>query len=70
MYYAFNQEPYITKAWTRKSFAKFAEDIEKDWLKNDDNYNEKIFKDMIAQKILFNSTDRIIKCRLVQGNWV
>ena len=58
------------QTWTRKSFAKLAEDIEKDWLKNDDNYNEKYFKDMIAQKILFNSTDRIIGNATVLRNWV
>ena len=60
LYFTYNKEPFKTKAGQEKSFAMFAEETEKDWAKNEDNYNEKYFKDLIAKKILFNSTQRII----------
>lgn len=54
-------KPHTASAGSQKSFSSFASWISEQWEKNQDNFNESFYKDIIALAILYRETDRLIK---------
>lgn len=53
--------PHIASAGGQKSFAKFAENISKQWDKDSNEFNEEYFRRLVALIIIIKETDRIVK---------
>lgn len=58
-------KPHTASAGSQKSFSSFAGWINEQWEKNQDNFNENFYKDIIALAILYRETDHLIK----QQSW-
>lgn len=54
-------KPHTASAGSQKSFSSFANWISEQWEKNQDNFNENFYKDIIALAILYRETDQLIK---------
>lgn len=54
---------YFVNRGAQKNFSKFASIISNQWDKNKDNFNEAYFKELVAKKIIFNATEKIIPSR-------
>ncbi len=59
-HYSWEKLPYIVSLGAQKNFAKFASDISKDWVENEQKFNELYFKEIIAKAIIFRFLDRTI----------
>lgn len=53
--------PHIASAGGQKSFAKFAENISKQWDKDSNEFNEEYFRRLVALIIIIKEADRIVK---------
>lgn len=51
---------YFVNRGAQKNFAEFAKDIAKIWAENDLQFNEHYYKTIIAKKIIWDATERII----------
>ena len=54
---------YLVNRGAQKNFAEFAKTITDEWEKNDKQFNEYYFKRLIAKKIIFDSTGKIVQGR-------
>ena len=53
--------PHIASAGGQKSFARFAENISKQWDKDNKEFNEEYFKRLVSLIIIIKDTDKIVK---------
>ena len=51
---------YFANRGAQKNFAEFAKDIAEQWTENDLQFNEHYYKTLIAQKITWDATEKII----------
>lgn len=51
---------YFVNRGAQKNFAEFAKEIARMWTENDFQFNEHYYKTLIAQKIIWDATERII----------
>lgn len=56
-----HQLPHIVSQGNQKSFLKFSEWVVSEWEKNDLQFNDDYFRNIISMAILFRETDRIVK---------
>ena len=62
--------PHIVSQGAQKNFKSFAEQIEKEWDSNSNNFNDFLFQDSIGKSILFRATERIVsKASWYQGGY-
>jgi len=62
--------PHVVSQGAQKNFKTFAEQIEKEWESNSDNFNDFLFQDSIGKSILFRATERIVsKAKWYQGGY-
>lgn len=54
---------YFVNRGAQKNFAEFAKDIDRDWDKNENRFNEYYFKCLVAKKIVFNAAERVVSER-------
>lgn len=54
---------YMVNKGAQKNFSEFAKDIADAWQKNDRQFNEVYFKYVIAKKIVFDQTGKIVQAR-------
>ena len=54
-------KPYLASAGNQKSFSGFASWLNDQWEKNQDQFNENFYKEVIALAVLYRQTDHIIK---------
>jgi hypothetical protein len=54
---------YMVNRGAQKNFAEFAKEIAEAWDKNKDRFNEYYFKCLIAKKIIFDATGKIVQSR-------
>ena len=52
--------PHIVSLGAQKNFVHFAENIGKLWNENKDNFNEELFREIVAKAIFFKSTEKIV----------
>ncbi len=52
--------PHIVSKGAQANFLKFANEIDPKWNENDEAFNEKYFKNVVALAILFKSVERIV----------
>ncbi|WEV71928.1 AIPR family protein [Bifidobacterium sp. ESL0790] len=57
---AWTDKVYFVNRGAQKNFAEFAKDVASEWEKNDRHFNEYFYKQVIAKKIIFNETEKII----------
>ncbi len=55
--------PHTASTGGQKSFAKFAEWAAAQWEKNESNFNDKFFREVVAMAILFRQADKIVKAQ-------
>lgn len=55
-----NMQPHIVSLGAQKNFAKFANEVGKKWEKNEKQFNELYFQNLIAKAILFRYLDKNI----------
>lgn len=60
-----DEKPHIVSMGAQKNFAKFASEIGTAWDKNDRQFNELYFKELIAKAILFRHTEKLV----MQQDW-
>ncbi|MGB5157360.1 AIPR family protein [Desulfobacterium sp. N47] len=58
--YSLNMQPHIVSLGAQKNFAKFANEIGQNWEKNEKQFNELYFQNIIAKAILFHFLDKSI----------
>lgn len=58
--YSLNMQPHIVSLGAQKNFAKFASEIGQQWDKNEKQFNELYFQNIIAKAILFRFLDKNI----------
>ena len=56
-------EAYVVNLGAQKNFKAFAELVEAAWQKSEDQFNERYFKEAVAKKIIFNTTEKIVQSR-------
>lgn len=56
----FDCQPHIVCRGAQKCFMSFAEDIDKAWIANPNNFNEGYFKESVAKTIVFRWTDHMV----------
>jgi hypothetical protein len=62
--------PHVVSQGAQKNFKSFAEQIEKEWETNSNNFNDLLFQDAIGKTILFRATERIVsKSDWYQGGY-
>lgn len=54
---------YFVNRGAQKNFAEFAKAITEDWEKDELQFNEHYFRVLVAKKIVFNATERIVTSR-------
>lgn len=54
---------YIVNRGAQKNFAEFAKEISEAWDKNDKQFSEVYFKELVAKKIVFDLTGKIVQGR-------
>lgn len=54
---------YMVNRGAQKNFAEFASDISEAWEEDDAQFNEHYFKCLIAKKIIFDTTNKIVQSR-------
>lgn len=59
-HYSWERLPNIVSLGAQKNFAKFAAEASQEWEKNEKQFNELYFKEMISKAILFRFLDRQI----------
>ena len=57
---SWEEKPQLVSKGAQTNFIKFAEDIDADWEKNSDEYNELYFKKSVALAILFKHTEDLV----------
>lgn len=57
---SFNMLPHIVSLGAQKNFARFANDIGQKWDKNEQQFNELYFRNIVAKAILFRFLDKNI----------
>jgi hypothetical protein len=55
---SYNMLPHIVSMGAQKNFAKYANDIGEKWQKNEKQYNELFYKQLVAKAIIFRFLDR------------
>lgn len=55
-----NELPYYVSLGAQKNFNKFAEKITEEWDKNDTQFNEHYFRNIVVIAIMFKSVDKMI----------
>lgn len=60
-----DEKPHIVSMGAQKNFAKFASEIGAAWEKNDRQFNELYFKELITKAILFRHTEKLV----MQQDW-
>lgn len=55
---------YLVNRGAQKNFAEFAKEISAAWEKDDKQFNEYYFKRLIAKKIIFDATGKIVQTRI------
>ncbi len=53
--------PHVASAGGQKSFARFAEWASKQWEKNDTQFSDAFFRQVVSMAIIFRQADRIVK---------
>lgn len=53
--------PHIASAGAQKSFATYANFLQKDWTTHEDQYNELYFKELVSMAILYRKTDILVR---------
>lgn len=61
--YSWEMKPMIVSLGGQKCFSDFADKMGKAWSQNDNYYNERYFKELIAKAIIFKSLDKRIKAQ-------
>lgn len=56
-------KPYMVNRGAQKNFAEFAKEIKDLWDKDDKRFNETYFRYLVAKKIIFDETGRIVQTR-------
>lgn len=56
----FDCQPHIVSRGAQKCFMSFAEDIDKAWIANPNNFNEGYFKEAVAKTIVFRWSDHMV----------
>lgn len=54
---------YIVNRGAQKNFAEFAKEIKESWDENDRQFNDTYFKYLVAKKIIFDATGKIVQGR-------
>lgn len=54
---------YMVNRGAQKNFAEFAKEISEAWDKNKDQFNEYYFKCLVAKKIIFDATTKVVQSR-------
>jgi len=58
--YSWERKPNIVSLGAQKNFAKFADEVSREWEKSEKQFNELYFKELISKMILFRFLDRQI----------
>lgn len=58
-----SDKAYIANLGAQKNFIAFAKEIESAWEKSEDQFGERYFKEAVAKKIVFNTTEKIVANR-------
>lgn len=53
-------KPYFVNRGAQKNFAEFAKTVASEWETKETNFNEYYFKCLVAKKIIFRATERIV----------
>ncbi|MCR5104176.1 MAG: AIPR family protein [Eubacterium sp.] len=57
---SWREYPYFVSLGAQKNFTKFANDIVREWNKDDVQFNEQYFRDTVSIAILFKCVDKIV----------
>lgn len=58
-----SDKAYIANLGAQKNFIAFAKEIESAWEQSEDQFGERYFKEVVAKKIIFNATEKIVANR-------
>ena len=67
--YSMGMKPHVVSFGAQKSFAVFAEDIGRRWEKQDEEFNDLYFKEVIAKAIIFRFLDRAVMKQAWYGGY-
>lgn len=62
---SWGQMPHVVSAGAQKNFIQFAKDIDEKWSKDDSQFGDEYFRDLVAKGILFNG----LRGRVLKSDW-
>ncbi|HIE64402.1 MAG: AIPR family protein [Nitrospira sp.] len=67
--YSFGEQPHSVSLGAQKNFSKFASKLNQKWEKNEKQFNELYFQNLIAKAILFRFLDKTIMKQSWHGGY-
>jgi hypothetical protein len=68
-HYSWERQPHIVSLGAQKNFAKFASDISKAWVEDEQQFNELYFQELIAKAIIFRFLDKALMKQVWYGGY-